>query len=65
MKKAAAMTDAQISSELLDLSACFDRLRDNLGEGHGGSPGEWMTERMNELETEQLNRRRRARRKAA
>jgi hypothetical protein len=65
MKKAAVMTDAQISREMLDLSARFDRLRGDLGEGHGGSPGEWMYERLNELETEQLNRQKRARKKAS
>lgn len=45
------MTTKQISDELDVMSERFREYRDNC-EGHQGSPGEWMVERMDELETE-------------
>ena len=52
------MTDAELTSELARLNRKFDTFRRSReGEGSGGgSPGEWMTERMSELETEQERR---------
>jgi hypothetical protein len=49
------LTDEEISRELSDLEKKWDdsRLSD---EGRGGSPGEWMYERIGELETEQKRR---------
>jgi len=52
---ARTMTDLAIAAELRRLGRQWDTLgRDT--EGHGGSPGEWMVERMGELETEQKRR---------
>ena len=48
------MTDDQIAAELKQLGDDFDELRRD-AEG-GGSPGEWMVERMDELETERRRR---------
>lgn len=48
------MTDAEIDTELKQLGERWDASRDD--EGHGGSPGEWMVERMSALETEQKRR---------
>lgn len=45
------MTVKQISDELDVLSQKWRDYRDGL-DGHQGSPGEWMVERMDELETE-------------
>lgn len=56
MKPAAKLTDAEIARELVDLGVKWKEFRDDLDEGHGGSPGEWMVERMDELETEQKRR---------
>ena len=42
------LSDGQITEELSHLEKAFAELR---GEG-GGSPGEWIVERMDELETE-------------
>ena len=56
MKPATALTDEEITRELGDLEAKWERFRDSDNEGHGGSPGEWMYERMLELEGE-LNKR--------
>jgi hypothetical protein len=50
------MKDGAIERELADLSLRFHGLRSELDEGGGGSPGEWMVERMCELETEQKRR---------
>ena len=52
------LSDAQITAEEAWLGAEWDRLRDALEEsgGHGGSPGEWIWERMGELETEHKRR---------
>lgn len=55
MKPATQMTDEEISSELSEVGKRWDSLRED-EEGHGGSPGEWMIERMGELETEQARR---------
>lgn len=49
------LTDSQIEDELAALGKLFEDSRSD-GEGHGGSPGEWMVERMGELETEQKRR---------
>ncbi len=56
MRLARMMTDAEIASELESLGKKWDAFRDSDDEGHGGSPGEWMVERMGELETEQKRR---------
>ena len=55
MKNSSMMTVAEIESELISLGRRWDDFRKGC-EG-GGSPGEWMIERMDELETEQELRR--------
>jgi hypothetical protein len=50
------MTDAEIEAELTSLDGQWDALRASDDEGHGGSPGESLIERMGELETEQKRR---------
>ena len=55
MRKASVLTDEEIKRELSDLAAKWDESRDD-DEGHAGSPGEWIVERMDELETEQKRR---------
>jgi hypothetical protein len=54
-RDAKKLTDAEIVAELNVLEAKFRATRE--GDGHGGSPGEWLVERMSELETEQKRRR--------
>lgn len=49
------MTDDQIKAELEKLRIDFCNFREGL-DGMSGSPGEWMTERMGELETERVRR---------
>lgn len=58
VKSAAAMTDGEIAAELEALDRQWSELRAALEEsgGHSGSPGEWMVERMWELEGEQNRR---------
>lgn len=56
MTPARNMKDDAIARELENLSLRFYGLRSELDEGGGGSPGEWMVERMCELETEQKRR---------
>lgn len=56
MRPAAQMTDEELTCELSLLEKRFKGLREDLDEGHAGSPGEWMVERMCELETEQSRR---------
>lgn len=56
MKPAAELTDEGISRELEELATRWKASRSGDSEGHGGSPGEWMVERMDELETEQRRR---------
>lgn len=47
------MTDIQLREALADVAAKWDAMHsDPEFEGHSGSPGEWMFERMNEIETE-------------
>ncbi len=55
MRPASVLTDEQIATELETLEREWDEFRADT-EGHSGSPGEWMVERMNELETEQKRR---------
>jgi hypothetical protein len=50
-KSVSMMTAAEIESELISLGRRWRKFREDC-EG-GGSPGEWMVERMDELETEQ------------
>lgn len=50
---ASGMTNLQLAKELDRLSHLFDDVREG---DHCGSPGEWMVERMGELETEQKRR---------
>lgn len=62
MKAAKRMTDAAIAAELESLGKRWDEFRADIDdEGMSGSPGEWMVERMDELETEQKRRREPAR----
>jgi hypothetical protein len=56
MKPAVSLTDEEIARELVELGSRWDAFRSSDDEGHGGSPGEWMVERMDELETEQKRR---------
>ena len=56
VRRAAQMTDAEIAAELSKLGAEWDAFASSDDEGHGGSPGEWMIERMGELETERSKR---------
>lgn len=56
MKPASQMLDNQIDDELHTLGIKWDAFQADIGEGYGGSPGEWMVERMGELETEQRRR---------
>jgi hypothetical protein len=49
------MTDRELSMELKRLECLFDQAR-SAEEGRGGSPGEWIWERMQELETEKKRR---------
>lgn len=61
MRPAARLSDAEISKELQALGEQWDEFRKDLGDdGYGGSPGEWMVERIDELETEQRRRASRA-----
>ena len=55
MTPARNMQDAAIERELSKLKRRWDRFFATEPEG-GGSPGEWMAERMDELETEQMRR---------
>lgn len=50
------MSDEEIAKELTELGRKWDGFRASEDSGHGGSPGEWMYERMGELETEQKRR---------
>jgi len=58
-KPAKDMTDLDIARELDVLDTQVDELRSDLEESGGmsGSPGEWIYERMDELETEMRRRR--------
>lgn len=56
MIAAKRMTNEEIVRELDQLRKRLDDLLCNIDEGHGGSPGEWMVERMDELESEQRRR---------
>lgn len=51
MKPARQLTTKQIRLELDELDDQWKQFRKDL-EGMSGSPGEWMVERMDELETE-------------
>lgn len=51
MTPAAKMSINQINAELAALDTQWDELRKSC-DGMSGSPGEWMIERMDELETE-------------
>ena len=58
------MTDDQIAAEMKRLGDEFDDMHSDPDfEGHGGSPGEWMIERIDELKTERRRRRSSARQK--
>jgi hypothetical protein len=58
MIRATEMSASEIIAELSRLGDQWDALRLD-EDGHGGSPGEWMIERMGELETEQTRRKKR------
>lgn len=47
------MTNTELAAELEQVGLEFERFRASIDEGMSGSPGEWMAERMNEIETEQ------------
>lgn len=51
MKPARQLTTKQIRLELAELDDQWEQFQKDL-EGMSGSPGEWMIERMDELETE-------------
>lgn len=53
MRDPKTMTRAEIDAELVELSKSWDELRAAVEEdgGSGGSPGEWIIERMDWLET--------------
>ena len=51
MKPARDMDDAELESTLAEVGDVFDDFCQKC-EGMAGSPGEWMVERINELETE-------------
>lgn len=54
-RPAKEMTDVEIAAETLDLENKWDIFHRGF-DGHGGSPGEWMFERMDELEAERKRR---------
>jgi hypothetical protein len=58
MKPARDMTDSDLAAEMTDLGKQWDDMRRALDEcgGMSGSPGEWMWERMAEIEAEQKSR---------
>lgn len=56
MRPAQYLTTEQISDELDMLAAQWREVRDD-DEGHAGSPGEWLVERMDELDAEMERRR--------
>ena len=58
MIHARQMSDNDIETELRKLFAKWDELQKDLDESGGmsGSPGEWMVERMDELEGEKSRR---------
>jgi hypothetical protein len=56
-RKVLDMTVREIETELAELERRWQEFREGCeGEGGGGSPGEWMIERMGELETEKQRR---------
>lgn len=50
MRNPRTMTRPEIETEIEDLKKKWDARRDD-DEGHGGSPGEWIVERLEHLET--------------
>jgi hypothetical protein len=56
MNAARNLTTKQISDELDVLEGKWRDMRSNDDGGRGGSPGEWLVERMDELETELARR---------
>jgi hypothetical protein len=58
-KPARSLTDEQIAAEDAYLDKQWDEIREALEEsgGRGGSPGEWIVERSDEIETERQRRR--------
>jgi hypothetical protein len=52
MMPANALPSSALAAELEQLARKWDRLMSDEFDGHGGSPGEWMVERMDEIETE-------------
>lgn len=52
-KNVKEMTNTELAEELKELNLQFAEFRASIDEGMSGSPGEWMAERMNEIETEQ------------
>lgn len=54
-RRVSEMSDEAITHEIADLSRTWDEVR--AGDGHSGSPGEWMLERLDELDAEAARRR--------
>jgi hypothetical protein len=55
-KPARDMSDAELLAELSLARHRFEHYRDDDDEGHSGSPGEWLYERIDELKTENERR---------
>jgi hypothetical protein len=51
------MTDVELTAEYDSMWGLWDTSRED-EEGHSGSPGEWIMERIDEIETEQKRRKR-------
>lgn len=47
----AEMSDEELRAELDRAGEEFDALFDEMDDGHAGSPGEWLYERIDEIET--------------
>jgi hypothetical protein len=52
MLPASSLPSSSLEAELDQLERKWDQLMSDDFDGHGGSPGEWMIERMEEIETE-------------
>lgn len=51
------LNDDELAAHKADMHRRIDDFfSDDEFEGHGGSPGEWMFERLNEIETEEKRR---------
>lgn len=58
MRDVRSLTRGQLQQELFRLGKQFNAPSDDPDDvGHGGSPGEWLVERMDEIRTELRQRR--------